>query len=343
MNKKINMILILVSVISLFIGTFSISLADSSNGFTDLTKDNWAYEAINNISKLGIISGYPDGSFKPNKYVTYGEFIKMVAVIGNVAERKLKAKDGEHWAKAYYDAGLNNFYFTEWDIKTNVLDFPIPRKHMAMVVSGAVGRKVDIGRVDYGEIQSKISDVDHNTPYEHEIIKSYAAGVLSGYPDGSFRPEGTLTRAEVSIVIVKLQSVLGNNNETMKSYEVGMDEEDDINDLVAVEEDPIGFTKGTVDFRMFNYAKNKEERHVKLLELLRNYFLDEGEEMHKVLIKFASKPIRVDQQAIRKQYFGAYPVLMEKYGDIVGMYVFPIGYDGKYWDTRPGQVREECF
>lgn len=358
MNKKINSISALALILSFFIGAFSICFADSTKGFKDLNSDNWAYEAINSMTRLGIISGYTDGSFRPNKYVTYGEFIKMVAITGNIVEKGLTAKGDEHWAKPFYDASLNNFYFSEWDIKKNALDIPIPRKHMALVISGAMGRKADIDHEDYREIQRNISDVDHNTPCEYEIIKAYAAGVLSGYPDGTFKPKGTLTRAEASIVIMLLQNMLENNNE-MKSNActcedsniaeiLKLDEtvniyRDDINDLVAVEENPIGFTEGTIDFRMFNYAENKEKRHVELLRLLKNHFPGEGAEMCKMLIEFAAKPMGEDQQAIRKQYFGAHPVLMERHGGIVGMYVFPIGYDGKYWNVSPGQVQEEFF
>ncbi len=361
MNKKINTILVLLSILSLFIGTLSISFADGKTPFIDLQEDHWAYCSVMEMGKTGIITGYPDGSFRPNKPVSYGEFIKMVAVADGSIGENVGPEAGAHWAKPYYQAGLNNFYFSEWDISERSLDNPIPRKHMALIASGAMGWRIKVDDYgDYNNIQDSIWDVDYQTPYEYEIVKAYATGILSGYPDGSFRPEGALTRAEAAIVIIRLQNLLESINKTMKDTDNPEDQgsdmsetwqaggatniyRDDINDLVAVEKDPIGFTKGTIDFRMFNYIENKAERHVKLLELLKSYFPDEGVEMHKVLIEFASKPMEENQQAIRKQYFGVYPVLMERHGGIVGMYVFPIGYEKEYWNVRPGQVQEEFF
>ncbi|MDR1574137.1 MAG: S-layer homology domain-containing protein, partial [Clostridiales Family XIII bacterium] len=48
--------------------------------FSDLPDTHWAYNAIAAMSEKGIVSGYPDGAFKPSGTVTYGEFIKMAYI-----------------------------------------------------------------------------------------------------------------------------------------------------------------------------------------------------------------------------------------------------------------------
>lgn len=51
--------------------------------FSDVPPQHWAYAAIEMANALGIVSGYPDGTFLPNKNVTYQEAMKIfVSVLG---------------------------------------------------------------------------------------------------------------------------------------------------------------------------------------------------------------------------------------------------------------------
>ena len=60
--KKIT---ILLALSILFILTSSLSFAVS---FKDVSSDHWAYEVINEMNQKKILSGYPDGSFRPENY-----------------------------------------------------------------------------------------------------------------------------------------------------------------------------------------------------------------------------------------------------------------------------------
>ena len=51
--------------------------AVGSKTFTDLQKDHWAYEVIQKAAQAGWISGYPDGSFKPDQPITRGEVVTI--------------------------------------------------------------------------------------------------------------------------------------------------------------------------------------------------------------------------------------------------------------------------
>ena len=52
----------------------------------------------------------------------------------------------------------------------------------------------------------RFSDVDSDTKYRSAIIALYEAGAVTGYEDGTFRPENTITRAEVCVI---LSNILG--------------------------------------------------------------------------------------------------------------------------------------
>ena len=40
--------------------------------FTDLPESHWAHRYVAPLCEQGVVNGYPDGSFKPNKTVTWG-------------------------------------------------------------------------------------------------------------------------------------------------------------------------------------------------------------------------------------------------------------------------------
>lgn len=167
--------------------------------YTDVKANHWAHEAVEAMSDRSIIKGYPNGSFQPNNTITYGEFIKMALIAGTGVDVG-NAKSG-HWASNYYDIALGLKYFTANDISKPQLASQISRGDMALIISSILGEK-EIK--NYDEIQQGIQDVTYQTKHEYDITKSYAAGILTGYTDNTFRPDKTLTRAESATVIHRL-------------------------------------------------------------------------------------------------------------------------------------------
>lgn len=173
--------------------------ASCGSGYSDIKSTNWAYEAVNAMSSQSILSGYPDGSFKPGNTVTYGEFIKM-ALIADSGQDAGNASSG-HWALNYYNKALELNYFTNYDISKGQLSDPITRGDMALIISSILG---DVKIENYDVIQKGIKDITYQTKHEYDITKAYASGILTGYTDSTFRPNQTLTRAESATVIYRL-------------------------------------------------------------------------------------------------------------------------------------------
>ena len=74
--------------------------------FSDVSSGDWYYSAVQMCAKAGIVSGYPDGSFKPNQAVTRAEFFKMVAMLYSDALNtpitgKIFNDINGHWAEKY--------------------------------------------------------------------------------------------------------------------------------------------------------------------------------------------------------------------------------------------------
>lgn len=195
-------ILIICFVVSapMCLGTMGPITVYGATVYKDVATNHWAYENISKLSESGLLKGYPDGSFKPLKEVTYGEFLKMAVLsLGKKDPANSISNDHkDHWASPYYEEGLTKGYYSKDRVGLNKLSYPIPRGDMALILSQMLG-EWDIKK--HKEILDRIEDVDYRNPEEYHLVKIYDAGILTGYPDGTFRPEATLNRGEAAAVI----------------------------------------------------------------------------------------------------------------------------------------------
>ena len=90
----------------------------TSNTYSDVAYGKWYNNPISTMSALGIITGYPDGTFKPNKPITRAEFAAIAArfdetqsgksatfsdVIGHWAAKEIGIAYYNDWIKGYPD------------------------------------------------------------------------------------------------------------------------------------------------------------------------------------------------------------------------------------------------
>lgn len=76
MMKKKHLIAAAVS--ALVVGSASSCFA-AANPFSDVPADHWAYDAVSQLAKDGVIEGYGDGTFNGSKNITRYEMAQMVA------------------------------------------------------------------------------------------------------------------------------------------------------------------------------------------------------------------------------------------------------------------------
>lgn len=159
---------------------------------------HWASDSIHRLAELGIVTGNPDGTFKPDLQITRAEFTVML-----VKALKLQMVSGKtfndtsaHWGKDYiataYAAGIISGYSDE----EFGADDPITREEMAVMITKAMKLTAAGGKnyIDNNEI----------SPWATEAVASVsAAALMTGYPDGTFRPKTKTTRAEAAVVIIK--------------------------------------------------------------------------------------------------------------------------------------------
>ena len=208
MKKKISIIIVVILLI-----TINLTYAVGENIFSDVKSADWYNDTVTKLVNLGSISGYPDGSFKPNNSMTKAEFIKTLV---SSLEYNDLAKTGSHWASGYISKGEElNIVDEGW--LTNI-DKPISRYEMARIISNTLTYKNEAIPTDIAKYEPMISDFTtipnsylgetNGKQLSECVLESYAKGIVTGYPNGSFEGGLTLTRAEASTVIIR---VLYNN------------------------------------------------------------------------------------------------------------------------------------
>lgn len=86
--------------------------ASAANPFTDVSSDDWAYQAVASLSDQGVIDGYPDGTFRGDKHVTRYEIAQIVARLMakedtlNASQQETLAKLSSQYANELKDLGV---------------------------------------------------------------------------------------------------------------------------------------------------------------------------------------------------------------------------------------------
>lgn len=117
---------------------------NNETSYTDINDSHWASNAVEYLSNIEVLTGYPDGTFKPNDNIKRGD----IAIISDKIISHLK-----------HDLNIDKSII--------------------------------------------FKDVYDSQYYYRSIQKLYSYGLLSGYSDGSFKPNNEITREESFVVISK--------------------------------------------------------------------------------------------------------------------------------------------
>lgn len=171
---------------------------------------HWAKGTITQWTSKGYISGYPDGTFKPDNSITRAEFVVLV-----------------NKAMGYTKKG--NAYFR--DVNTNYWGYDEIQKGVSAGYvkgdpDGSFRPNDSVTRQEAAVMISKILDLETNftsaaTYNDYRYIPSWSVGyvgavsnakIMAGYPDGSFKADRVLSRAEAVIALDKVLNYDGKSD-----------------------------------------------------------------------------------------------------------------------------------
>jgi len=169
--------------------------------FSDVSDTHWAYASINQLCQKGAVSGYKDGSFRPDDPITRAEFItilvKALDLHATVTAQNF-SDTADHWAQENIataaSLGIAGGY-ADGSFKPDEL---ITREQMAVMAVKAAGVTAGFGETAFTD-NEEISFWAKGS-----VLAAVDAGIMTGYPDNTFRPQGNATRAEAVCVILNL-------------------------------------------------------------------------------------------------------------------------------------------
>ena len=179
--------------------------------FTDVPNSFWAYGDIENLSGLGYISGYPDGSFKPDSTITRAEF---VSILGKV----LKLQQYNPTVPDFSDVAQGDWFYgsVEEAVYAGIVkgysstfrpDDPITREEMAVILVNALNEQ-DQAKASMNAGTAFTDDASISDWARGFVAVAVQDGLLKGYPDdNSFRPKSDATRAEACAMIMNFLNI----------------------------------------------------------------------------------------------------------------------------------------
>jgi hypothetical protein len=78
----------------------------SENYFADVDSDHWASDTIQFVRRVGLIAGYPDGTFKPDNNISHGECLSILVRLLNQEEEESELPWPENHIKIAGDLGI---------------------------------------------------------------------------------------------------------------------------------------------------------------------------------------------------------------------------------------------
>ena len=137
------------------------------NKFTDVSNDAWYCSAVSTLSAMGIISGYPDATFRPNASITRAEFA-AIATRFDVNGDKTPASFNDiadHWAKDEIAVATNNGWVNGYEDGSFRPQNKITRAETMSLVNRVLNRKPETAE-DLLENMAKWTDnADTNAWY----------------------------------------------------------------------------------------------------------------------------------------------------------------------------------
>lgn len=215
--------------------------SNSDAVFSDIS-GHWAKKTISKLSDMGIVSGYPDGTFKPDNPVTRAELSKIISLAFDLKESgeiNYSDIDNSAWYYQYlkcasryipvyslpienetnmpyrqnYEQDKNGFLPAEEAIRMHVAE--------ALVEIKKEKENLTIEVPEINEIQQSLLQTFKDNDYKNlfamhgsvpENVKrmfdytwlAKEIGIMQGDTDGYFRPYSKITRAELLTMIERM-------------------------------------------------------------------------------------------------------------------------------------------
>lgn len=176
-------------------GKFCLGVVNRIASYSDMNASTWCYKYVVELSDANVISGYKNGTFRPNNTVTYGEALKLIMLAAGYSAQN---PTSSHWASGYLSRAKTDGLVSG----TVKLDAPISRLAVAQIAAKAM-------KLSTSGLSSVKPFTDTNDVYVQAL---YGAGIVEGYfanGTSTYKPNNTLTRGQISAIVWRMERADG--------------------------------------------------------------------------------------------------------------------------------------
>lgn len=202
------------SLLALLLAVFTVfpaaAFAEENNRFTDVGATFWAEAEINSMAQLGLVKGYSDNTFKPNKTVSREEFAVFITRafyldLPGGGTQTFTDVPSSRWSYSSIEASkefLTGYYPPSGKAFFNPTG-SATREDVAVALVKTLGYEPD--DLKNGQALSRFYDSDDISPNMRTYVALAVENkLISGYSDGSFRPNKAVTRAESAALLYRV-------------------------------------------------------------------------------------------------------------------------------------------
>ena len=187
--------------------------------FSDVPQSHWAYSVIDEASDDGIMNGKAAGVFAPNATLTRAEYATMLYNLAPESD-VMKLVHGSTADNGLYDVDGNAWYAdtVSWAVARGVFknndgsfspNRTITREEMAVATYEFLHKYCD-GKFVLDSIYKGFTDdaAFSSSANRDKVYILVNNGIIAGKSDGSFDPQGSLTRAEAAAMAVRVADIV---------------------------------------------------------------------------------------------------------------------------------------
>ncbi len=170
--------------------------------FSDVQPSDYFYEAVHYLFCNGVISGYGDGTFRPYNNTKRGQLSKIVVLAEGWP---IDTTGGPHFTDVltshvfydYIETAYNHAIINGYQDGTFRPDNNVTRAQLSKIIVLAQGWPTDTTGGPH------FTDVPEGSTFYDYIETAYNHGIITGYGDGTFRPDNNATRGQISVIVYR--------------------------------------------------------------------------------------------------------------------------------------------
>lgn len=182
---------------------FAVLARQERKAFEDVTviDCDWAVEPIELLAGAGVVEGF-DGRYEPGRPITRAELTRILVKGLSIPEASggtsFKDITGEEWYSGCIAAAVEAGLVKGYEDGTFCPERAVTREEMVSVLARGLDLSTSSGAAPDFADAVKIS------PWAKDsVVSAVSAGLAKGYPDGTFQPQGTVTRAECTVMFYR--------------------------------------------------------------------------------------------------------------------------------------------